>query len=133
MWQTRKKITLSPRLKLGVGRGFSAHTVFRFSGMLFLLLALILSGNAVRLVWQHQAQAKSDIPVSGSVLGSTEQVAPAAQNSYFEFITYTVERGDTLFNLSQRHNISWSTLATLNELQSPFTLQPGQVLKIPRQ
>jgi LysM repeat protein len=49
-----------------------------------------------------------------------------------EFAEYKVQKGDTLFNISQKYNINWATLATLNNLKSPFVLKPGQIIKIPK-
>lgn len=76
-------------------------------------------------------QASQDLN-SPAVLGASDVKQPAAQND-MQFISYTVAKGDTLFNISQKFNISWTTLATLNNLKSPFYLKPGQTLKVPKQ
>lgn len=49
-----------------------------------------------------------------------------------QFETYTVKRGDTLFNISQKYSLSWQTLADVNNLQEPYILKVGQQLKIPQ-
>lgn len=63
---------------------------------------------------------------SKQILGEQD---PAA----IEYFTYDVKRGDTLFNLAQRYNISWQTLAELNGLKEPYLLKVGQKIKVPGQ
>lgn len=46
-------------------------------------------------------------------------------------LTHTIQRGDYLVALAERHNTSWYTLATLNDIPYPYTLYPGQVLRLP--
>lgn len=45
---------------------------------------------------------------------------------------YTVSNGDTLQGLAEYHNISWRRLAKENNIKPPYTLTPGQLLKVPR-
>jgi LysM repeat protein len=44
--------------------------------------------------------------------------------------TYTVQSGDYLIKIAAKYGISWSTLASLNGLTSPYIIYPGQVLKV---
>jgi LysM repeat protein len=122
-----KKFELSPRLKLGVGRGYSQNQILKFSAFVCLILALALTVNAFRLVLKDKNQAAD----SAQVLGATDVKQPASQSGV-QFTAYTVQQGDTLFNISQKFNIDWTTLATLNNLKSPFVLKPGQTLEIPK-
>jgi len=128
-----KKFELSPRLKLGVGRGYSQNQILKIAAIVCLVLAAGLTVNSVRLVFKGSSQqnsgGKADAP---QVLGTSDVKTPGEQNSDIQFVNYTVAKGDTLFNISQKYNISWTTLATLNNLKSPFALKPGQVLKIPK-
>jgi LysM repeat protein len=126
-----KKFELSPRLRLGVGRGYSQNQILKFSAILCLVIALILTANAVRLVVGSKNQA-SDNGQSPQVLGASDTQSPGKPNQT-QFVSYTVQKGDTLFDISQKFNISWNTVATLNNLKSPFYLKPGQVLQIPKQ
>jgi LysM repeat protein len=125
-----KKFELSPRLKFGVGRGYSQNQVLKFSSILFLLIALGLTVNGVRLIFQDQPQ---DVTLTGApqVLGASDS-KDGSETDSVEFVEYKVQKGDTLFNISKNHNVSWTTLATLNNLKSPFFIKPGQTLKIPR-
>jgi lipoprotein NlpD len=44
--------------------------------------------------------------------------------------TVTVRKGDTLYGIARRHNISASELASINGIKSPYTIRPGQTLKL---
>jgi uncharacterized protein YvpB len=44
---------------------------------------------------------------------------------------YTVQRGDFVVGIARRFNISWRKLADINNINHPYTLFPGQKLKIP--
>jgi LysM repeat protein len=126
-----KKFELSPRLKLGVGRGYSQNQILKFAAIACLVLALGLTLNAVRLLvkGKNPPTTSANTP---QVLGASDTKAQDGQQS-LQFTTYTVQKGDTLFNISQKYNISWTTMATLNNLKSPFYLKAGQQLKVPKQ
>jgi murein DD-endopeptidase MepM/ murein hydrolase activator NlpD len=44
---------------------------------------------------------------------------------------HRVARGDALSSIAQRYNVRLSTLAAANNIQAPYTLYPGEVLRIP--
>lgn len=128
MFNSRKKFELSPRLKFGIGRGYSQNQILKVSAVLCLLLAIGLTFNAVRLLFSSETSTMLSAP---QVLGATDE-KQGQQIPAVEFIEYKVQKGDTLFNISQKHNIEWGTLATLNNMKSPFTVKPGQLMKIPK-
>ncbi len=128
MFNSHKKFELSPRLRLGVGRGYSQNQILKISGILCLVLALGLATNAVRLMFAGSSQNEAGTP---QVLGATDTKIQSS-TAEVQFIEYKIQKGDTLFNVAQKYNISWTTLATLNNLKSPFTLKPGDTLKIPK-
>ncbi|MBI5529881.1 MAG: LysM peptidoglycan-binding domain-containing protein [Candidatus Doudnabacteria bacterium] len=125
-----KKFELSPRLKLGVGRGFTQNQILKFSAVICLVLAIGLSLNAARLVYTSKGPAQNSN--NPQVLGASDS-APSENTDSIQFTSYTVQKGDTLFNISQKFKISWTTLATLNNLKSPFYLKQGQIVKVPKQ
>jgi LysM repeat protein len=45
--------------------------------------------------------------------------------------TYTVLAGDTLSSIGRKLKVDWEDLAKVNGLKSPYTLKPGQKLKVP--
>ena len=124
-----KKFELSPRLRSSVGRYSSQNHILKFAAILCLIVAVTLTVNAVRLVAGNKNQGASD-GQNPQVLGASDV---QQQNGQVQFVNYTAQKGDTLFDISQKFNISWNTLATLNNLKSPFYLKPGQTLQIPKQ
>ena len=122
-----KKFELSPRLKLGVGRGYSQNQILKFSAIFCLSLAVVLVINSGFLLIKN---AKKTTPTP-EVLGASDVKTPTPTFAV-EFKSYTVQKGDTVFSISQKFNIDWSTLAMLNKLKTPFLLKPGQTLNIPK-
>ena len=45
---------------------------------------------------------------------------------------YYVHKGDTLWNISRRHNLDLRTLLAHNKLKNPNLIRPGQRIEIPR-
>lgn len=45
--------------------------------------------------------------------------------------SYTVQKGDSLSKIGARYGVSWNSLAIANNIKSPYTVYPGQVLSIP--
>jgi LysM repeat protein len=58
--------------------------------------------------------------------GSGTQPPPATGGT-----TYTVQRGDNLFRIALRHNMSYIYLAQYNNIANPASIYVGQVLQIP--
>ncbi|MFC4322469.1 LysM peptidoglycan-binding domain-containing protein [Litchfieldia salsa] len=66
-----------------------------------------------------------DSTLSSALANTTTQT-----QQLFQYDTYTVQSGDTLYSLSRRFNVTVSALKELNTL-STDTLKIGQVLKLP--
>lgn len=128
MTQKRNRLQLSPRLRLGIGRNNSKNSILRYSSHLFILIAIALSINTFRLLLKNTDPNLSNHP---QVLGISDTKSSKENTNEAEFDTYKVKKGDTLFNIAQNFQISWTTLATLNNIQSPFSVTPGQELKVP--
>lgn len=122
-----KKFELSPRLKFGVGRGYTQNQILKIAAVVCLVLAAGLTVNALLLISKNHNDKQS----APQVLGESD-VKPTNSQDAVQFTNYTVQKGDTLFNIAQKYNISWTTLATLNNLKSPFYLKPGQTLQVPK-
>lgn len=45
--------------------------------------------------------------------------------------TYTVEKGDTLWDIGQRFNVPYQEIAAVNGIANPDQISPGQTLQIP--
>lgn len=66
---------------------------------------------------------KKPLIITGTILSSLFVTTSALAS------TYEVQSGDTLYNISQKHNTSVQELKTLNKLTSNLIV-PGQVIKI---
>lgn len=96
-----------------------------------------LSGIASRLNtpggWQALAAANGivnpNLIYPGQVLkvygGYTGAARPVSGK------TYTVVRNDTLSGIGAKTGTKWQDIATTNGIKSPYTIYPGQVLKLP--
>src|SRR3989344_1408949 len=100
MFYSKNKIQLSPRLKLGVGRAYSQNHIFKFAAIFCLTLAL---GLAVHAIWIVFTPKKSDLANENQaqVLGATD-TKNSNELSEIQFEEYKIQKGDTLFNLSQK-------------------------------
>lgn len=78
----------------------------------------------------NNLQPPSYIIYPGQVLcipqGTTPPPPPPGQCQ-----TYTVRRGDTLSGIAVRYGTTWQALAALNHIPPPYTIFPGQVLRVP--
>lgn len=129
MFNKNQRFQLSPRLRLGVGRRFSKNSVLKYTGSFFILTAVLLSINTFRLIVNSSESEQT--PNKPQVLGISDTRQLETPNQA-QFDTYITRKGDTLFSIAQDHNMSWTTLATLNSIDSPFTVSVGQELKVPR-
>ncbi len=43
---------------------------------------------------------------------------------------YVVKRGDTLYGIAWQHGVDYRALARLNKIEPPYTIQPGQQLRV---
>jgi LysM repeat protein len=128
MLHRNSKIELSPRLKFAVGRGYSPNKILKISAYICLVLAVSLAANAIRIIITGSGNDESAIPAQ--VLGASD--TKTQNETAVNFIEYKIQNGDTLFNISQKFNINWTTIASINNLSSPFSIKPGQILKIPQ-
>ena len=72
---------------------------------------------------------KKEEPVVGAdtvVKPAETPVAPA------EYTSYTVKAGDTLAGVGLALNVDWQKIAQANNIASPYSLEVGLVLKIPK-
>ncbi len=66
-------------------------------------------------------------PFNATATGLTD-TATAAETSYF----YTIQPGDTLWNIAAAHGITLQNLLALNSnLGDPTLLRPGQTVRVP--
>lgn len=107
-------------------------------GLSLLLLAACADPERVRLAslpaWPpvpppkpaHLPSAPPSMPV-----GVAPQSAPAATLVRPDSESYVVQRGDTLFSISQRVGVPLAGMIAANGLEAPFELRVGQRLALP--
>lgn len=64
------------------------------------------------------------------VIQAKSEEEPAAPDPEPVPVEYIVQKGDYLIELARRFNLNWEDIARLNNLGWPYTLYPGQVLKL---
>ncbi|MBM7131345.1 peptidoglycan DD-metalloendopeptidase family protein [Dyella mobilis] len=79
-------------------------------------IAMLMAGCTSTVVVQP--------PAGGQTVVRPAQAANAAG-------TYTVTKGDTLYSIAFRNGTDFRALAQLNGIAAPYTIWPGQVLKLP--
>jgi LysM repeat protein len=130
---------LSPELRAQITPHSRRDLRFTAAGVFFLLISAGLFYN----LWPKSSNSSNSnnnatTPITQSdkqVLGAnTSSVTPPAPTKQADpqFTEYTVKNGDTLFNISQKYNVRWDSIASINNLSEPYLLHAGQNLKIPQ-
>jgi LysM repeat protein len=133
---------LSPELRAQITPHTRRDTKYAVAGVFFLLLSGVLGYNLWPKASNSSTNNKSvssftqtqdlgtvvNAESNQTVLGA-ETETPKADN---QFTTYLVKNGDTLFNISQKYNIKWDLIASVNTLSEPYLLHAGQELRIPQ-
>src|SRR6185436_2934448 len=129
---------LSPELRAQITPHSKRDVRLTLAGVFFLLISLGLVYNLWPKKDSAQVNNKStltNIQSNKQVLGATTQnptPTPPPATSDPQFTQYTVKNGDTLFNISQKYNVRWDSIAQINNLAEPYVLHAGQNLKIPQ-
>lgn len=71
----------------------------------------------------------ASIAIAAILFGAFVLPFAGGQNSYL--YTYSVMSGDTLSSIGLKFNVSWSSIASLNGIPSPYTIYVGEALLIP--
>lgn len=81
------------------------------------------------------AQTKSYTPPATTrVTAGATVVMPADFSPYYQDLSYqfvTVNSGDTVSRVAARHNVPLKSVLALNAMRAPYTIHPGQQIKIP--
>ena len=92
-------------------------------------LQTLLTANGLRKDAVLQAGTKLYIP--DITPGQTRQTRQRAQSSHRKIIEYYVQKGDNLWNISNRFDVSLKTLLAANDLGQGEVLHIGKQLSIP--
>lgn len=71
-------------------------------------------------------------PTPTATVTATATATPVPTATPAPYFEYTVQQGDTVYNLAQRFGVSFTEIVQLNGLTDPASLSIGQILLIPR-
>ena len=100
----------------------SGERFFKIAGVIFLVAAFIFT---IKSFTGDDGGKTADLPEEKTVLGA--QTEAVVGQDYF----YEVQKSDSLFSISERFRVNWEDIVDLNGLREPFSLQPGQKIKLP--
>lgn len=80
---------------------------------------------------EQPAEVAPEEPSVLALIRENADVAPGVSSGTAR-VSVVVKKGDTLFNISQRHGISVPDLGRLNGLNEPYTIKIGQTLYVAR-
>lgn len=72
----------------------------------------------------------TDVTTSNGGSASNNTNMSATGGSSSSSTTYTVKSGDTLSGIAAKYGTTYTALASLNGISSPYVIYPGQVLKV---
>ncbi|HIS18434.1 MAG TPA: LysM peptidoglycan-binding domain-containing protein [Candidatus Coprovivens excrementavium] len=72
----------------------------------------------------------NNIPFPDMLRAGKEIIVPINKEQYFEY--YTIQKGDTLYEIARKYNINPELLALLNGLNSQDYIYPNQEILIPK-
>lgn len=95
-------------------------------------LSLLLAKNIYQNLNSHDTVSVNltSQTTAPKVLGAFDQQSSETPATPAPPTIYTVQKGDTLFNVAQSQGVNWVVIATLNNLKAPYNLKPGTVLKL---
>ena len=100
--------------------------------VIFLLVFLLLQACAGTGVAPVANRGEVKEPSATSTQGRTQaQVKPASKSSVKNKSGYhIVTKGDTLYSIAWRYNFDYKDLANWNQVKSPHTIYPGQMIRL---
>lgn len=82
------------------------------------------------------AQVATDIPEATAATGATTPTkaptpVPTKSGGGTGYVEYTVQAGEWVYSIARKFGVDPQAIIDLNNLVDPFTLYPGDVIKIP--
>ncbi len=92
----------------------------------------IISVNQLQSIGQLSVGQKLDIPTSGIALEQeTEKTTTVAQEETPEDVVHYVQKGETLWNISRKYQVSLQSITSANNISENSRIVVGQRLVIP--
>lgn len=78
----------------------------------------------------EKLQKANNLYYLGELRAGSEIILPEDSKAYFNY--YTIEKGDSIYEIARRYNINPSLLAAMNGLKNEDYIYPGQEILIPK-
>lgn len=78
----------------------------------------------------EKLQKANNLYYLGELRAGSEIILPDDSKAYFNY--YTIEKGDSIYEIARRYNINPSLLAAMNGLKNEDYIYPGQEILIPK-
>jgi parallel beta-helix repeat protein len=93
---------------------------------------LSVSNNTITItVTSADGLATKTYTITVTRSAAPEPASPTAASPQASAQTYTVVSGDTLSGIGTTFGVDWHLIASLNGINAPYTIYPGQVLRLP--
>ena len=116
----------SPILKSCAARTKSYRAI-RYGAVVLLAVALVGCASRTRAPVEDRTASPATVAPPGVTPASPP---PAAAEPESRVPTYTVKRGDTLYQIALDHGLDYKDLAAWNNLENPNKILVGQVLRV---
>ena len=78
----------------------------------------------------EKLQKANNLYYLGELRAGSEIILPEDSKNYFNY--YTIEKGDSIYEIARRYNINPDLLAAMNGLKNEDYIYPGQEILIPK-
>jgi LysM repeat protein len=83
------------------------------------------------------APPATPIPAAATALATdaprpTATAAPAPVTNAPAYVEYTIQKGDILYTIAKKYNVTIEDILAINQIARPESLSVGQVIRIPK-
>lgn len=98
--------------------------------LLILVLLQACAGSGVAPV-ANRGEVKETTPTTTQHRSQSQQSKPAPKSTNKDKSGYhIVTKGDTLYSIAWRYNFDYKAIASWNRINSPYTIYPGQFIRL---
>lgn len=114
-----------------LGRGCRVRTATRVRGRASGPLRLFLFVGLVGFIAGCGSDAVAPVHSLGEPETTVREPEPESEPELELEREYLVAKGDTVYSIAWRHGVDYRVLAQFNSIRDPFTIHPGQRLRVP--